>query len=121
MQQPQIPQLAEGEIYIGIVTNTAGEQHRVVLLPGDNSDATWQAQMEWARSIGGDLPTRVEMLFLLENHRDEFERDAYWTCQPDTDPGYSGWAWCQDFYDGRQYGTQQYHQLRARAVRRLPI
>ncbi|WP_175786502.1 DUF1566 domain-containing protein [Burkholderia anthina] len=116
-----IPQLADGEIYIGIVTNTAGEQHHVVLLPGDNDDATWQSQMEWAKSIGGDLPTRVEMLFLLENHRDEFERDAYWTCQPDTDPGYSGWAWYQRFTGGLQYYGRQDVELRARAVRRLLI
>ncbi|MCW3543083.1 DUF1566 domain-containing protein [Burkholderia cenocepacia] len=116
-----IPQLAEGEIYVGIVTNTAGERHHVVLLPGDNDDATWQAQMEWAKSIGGDLPTRVEMLFLLENHRDEFERDAYWTCQQDTDPGYAGWAWCQTFSYGSQSYDAQYYRLRARAVRRLPI
>ncbi|WP_322076450.1 DUF1566 domain-containing protein [Burkholderia cepacia] len=116
-----IPQLAEGEIYVGVVANTAGELHHVILLPGDNDDATWQAQMEWAQSIGGDLPTRVEMLFLLENHRDEFERDAYWTCQPDTDPGYSGWAWSQSFNLGNQYGGRQSYELRARAVRRLPI
>ncbi|HEM8999509.1 DUF1566 domain-containing protein [Burkholderia cenocepacia] len=116
-----IPQLAEGEIYVGIVTNTAGERHHVVLLPGDNDDASWQAQMEWAKSIGGDLPTRVEMLFLLENHRDEFERDAYWTCQPDTDPGYAGWAWFQTFFTGHQDSNPQGYELRARAVRRLPI
>ncbi|AQQ20224.1 Lcl C-terminal domain-containing protein [Burkholderia cenocepacia] len=116
-----IPQLAEGEIYVGIVTNTAGEQHHVVLLPGDNDDATWQAQMDWARSIGGDLPTRVEMLFLLANHRDQFEPDAYWSNQPDTDPGYSGWAWFQFFGSGGQGSNRQTNELRARAVRRLSI
>ncbi|UTV56404.1 DUF1566 domain-containing protein [Burkholderia arboris] len=116
-----IPQLAEGEIYVGVVANTAGELHHVILLPGDNDDASWQAQMEWAQSIGGDLPTRVEMLFLLENHRDEFERDAYWSNQPDTDPGYSGWAWYQDFDGGFQNGYLQGNELRARAVRRLSI
>ncbi|RQZ78820.1 DUF1566 domain-containing protein [Burkholderia cepacia] len=116
-----IPQLAEGEIYVGIVANTAGELHHVILLPGDNDDATWQAQMEWAQSIGGDLPTRVEMLFLLENHRDQFQPDAYWSNQPDTDPGYSGWAWCQHFDGGGQSSYRQGYELRARAVRRLPI
>ena len=116
-----VPEIAEGEIYVGIVTNTAGERNHVVLLPGDNDRATWQEQMEWAKSIGGDLPTRVEMLFLLENHRDEFERDAYWTCQPDTDPGYSCWAWSQDFYGGSQGSLEQFTRLRARAVRRLSI
>ncbi|AYQ38309.1 MULTISPECIES: DUF1566 domain-containing protein [Burkholderia cepacia complex] len=116
-----IPQLAEGEIYVGIVANTAGELHHVILLPGDNDDASWQAQVEWARSIGGDLPTRVEMLFLLENHRDQFQPDGYWSNQPDTDPGYSGWAWFQYFTSGRQYYGLQGLELRARAVRRLPI
>ncbi|RQS29432.1 MULTISPECIES: DUF1566 domain-containing protein [unclassified Burkholderia] len=116
-----LPETAEDEIYVGIVANTAGELHHVILLPGDNDDASWQAQMEWAQSIGGDLPTRIEMLFLLENHRGEFERDAYWTCQPDTDPGYSGWAWCQSFYNGSPYDPGQYGRLRARAVRRLSI
>ncbi|MDN7441175.1 DUF1566 domain-containing protein [Burkholderia cepacia] len=116
-----IPQLAEGEIYVGIVANTAGELHHVILLPGDNDDATWQAQMEWAQSIGGDLPTRIEHLFLLANHRDQFEPDAYWSNQPDTDPGYSGWAWYQLFSLGNQYGNLQNCELRARAVRRLPI
>ena len=116
-----IPQLAEGEIYVGIVANTAGELHHVILLPGDNDDASWQAQMEWAQSIGGDLPTRIEHLFLLANHRDQFQPDAYWSNQPDTDPGYSGWAWCQYFGIGSQGGNHQYDELRARAVRRLPI
>ncbi|MCW3641801.1 DUF1566 domain-containing protein [Burkholderia cenocepacia] len=116
-----IPQLAEGEIYVGIVANTAGELHHVILLPGDNDDASWQAQMEWAQSIGGDLPTRIEHLFLLANHRDQFEPDAYWSNQPDTDPGYSGWAWYQHFLNGSQYRTHQDDELRARAVRRLPI
>ncbi|MBR8443258.1 DUF1566 domain-containing protein [Burkholderia cenocepacia] len=116
-----IPQLAEGEIYVGVVANTAGELHHVILLPGDNDDATWQAQMEWAQSIGGDLPTRIEHLFLLANHRDQFQPDAYWSNQPDTDPGYSGWAWYQTFDNGLQDNLRQGSELRARAVRRLPI
>ncbi|WP_334016385.1 DUF1566 domain-containing protein [Burkholderia cepacia] len=116
-----IPQLAEGEIYVGVVANTAGELHHVILLPGDNDDASWQAQMEWAQSIGGDLPTRIEHLFLLANQRDQFQPDAYWSNQPDTDPGYSGWAWCQLFSVGYQSTSHQGYELRARAVRRLPI
>ncbi|AIS96789.1 hypothetical protein BTHA_2726 [Burkholderia thailandensis MSMB59] len=115
------PDLSEGEIYIGVIANTAAELHHVVLLPGDHDRASWQEQMDWAKSIGGDLPTRIEHLFLLANHRDQFERDAYWSNEPDTDPGYSGWAWCQHFVNGRQHDGLQGHELRARAVRRLSI
>ncbi|MEI1327189.1 hypothetical protein V8G45_27590 [Klebsiella pneumoniae] len=115
------PDLSEGEIYVGVIANTAGELHHVVLLPGDNEGASWQDQMNWAKSVGGDLPTRIEHLFLLTNHRGQFERDAYWSNEPDTDPGYSGWAWFQYFDIGSQTSTRQSYELRARAVRRLSI
>ncbi|KWN77088.1 DUF1566 domain-containing protein [Burkholderia stagnalis] len=120
-QEVELPELNEGEIYVGRISNTAGELHHVILLPGDNDDATWQDQMDWAKSIGGDLPTRIEHLVLLANHRDQFERDAYWSNEPDTDPGYAGWAWYQHFYDGCQLSNHQNDELRARAVRRLII
>ena len=45
MQQLQIPPLAEGERYIGCIGDAAGNLHHVVLLPGDNDDATWEAQI----------------------------------------------------------------------------
>ncbi|WP_232466390.1 DUF1566 domain-containing protein [Burkholderia ubonensis] len=120
-QEVELPELNEGEIYIGRISNTAGELHHVILLPGDNDDATWQVQMGWAKSIGGDLPTRIEHLVLLANHRDQFERDAYWSNEPDTDPAYAGWAWCQHFGYGNQGNLLQGYELRARAVRRLII
>ncbi|WP_256251665.1 DUF1566 domain-containing protein [Burkholderia ubonensis] len=120
-QEVELPELNEGEIYIGRISNTAGELHHVILLPGDNDDATWQDQMEWAKSIGGDLPTRIEHLVLLANHRDQFESTWYWSNEPDTDPGYSGWAWSQTFYGGNQSHYRQDDELRARAVRRLII
>jgi hypothetical protein len=121
MQQIQTPSLAEGEVYIGAIGDKNGDFHHVILLPGDNDDASWQAQMDWAKSIGGDLPTRIEQAMLWASHRDQFQKAAYWSNTPDDDPGYSGWAWSQDFDYGSQYRLPQYDELRARAVRRLPI
>ncbi|XHO65284.1 hypothetical protein BCC1697_001695 [Burkholderia gladioli] len=92
-----------------------------ILLPGDSDDASWQAQMDWAKSIGGDLPTRAELVIAYEQHRDQFQDEAYWSNTPDTDPGYSGWAWFQDFDDGYQISYHQRYEFRARAVRRLSI
>ena len=60
MQQIQIPPLAEGEIYVGSIGDAQGNLHHVILLPGDNDDATWSAQMAWAENHG-DLPTRIEL------------------------------------------------------------
>ncbi|WNC90913.1 DUF1566 domain-containing protein [Paraburkholderia sp. FT54] len=121
MQQLQIPPLAEGEVYVGAIGDKNGDFHHVILLPSDNDGATFEAQLEWAKNIGGDLPNRIEQAMLFANFRDQFQKDAYWSNTPDTDPGYSGWAWFQHFLNGNQFISPKYHELRARAVRRLPI
>ena len=119
MQQLQLPPLAEGEIYVGAIGDTAGDIYHVILLPGDNDAATWQAKMDWAKSIGGDLPTRVEQAMLWANHRDQFQKDWYWSNE--THHTESGWAWYQGFHYGTQYYYHKNNELRARAVRRLVI
>ena len=119
--QIQIPPAAEGEVYLGSFVDKNGDVTHTFLLPGDNDRATWQEQMEWAKSIGGDLPTRAELLMAYERHRDLFQKAAYWSNTPDDDPEYAGWAWCQGFYGGYQGTSAQGSRLRARAVRRLSI
>ena len=114
-----IPELADGEIYIGAIGDAAGNLYHVILLPGDNNDATHEAQLEWAKSIGGDLPTRIEQAMLWANHRDQFQKDWYWSNE--THHSESGWAWYQHFTSGNQYDNRKRHEFRARAVRRLPI
>lgn len=121
MQQIQIPPLAEGEIYLGGFVDEKGDVSHTILLSGDNDDASWQAQMDWAKSVGGDLPTRAELVIAYEQHRDQFQKAAYWSNTPDSDPGYSGWAWYQYFLYGYQDYYHRYHEFRARAVRRLSI
>ncbi|MBS1143394.1 MAG: hypothetical protein H6R14_800 [Proteobacteria bacterium] len=120
MQQLTLPPLAEGETYIGAIGDASGNLHHVILLPGDNDEATHEAALEWAKSIGGDLPTRIEQAMLWANHRDLFQKDWYWSNE--IHHRESGWAWYQDFDIGGQnhHGYRSYG-LRARAVRRLPI
>ena len=119
MQQITIPQLTEGEIYVGAIGDAAGNLQHVILLPGDSEDATFEAQLEWAKSIGGDLPNRIEQAMLWANHRDQFKKYWYWSNE--THHSESGWAWYQRFSNGTQYTTRKDDELRARAVRRLII
>lgn len=121
MQQVQIPPLAEGEIYLGGFVDANGDVSHTILLPGDHSVATWQEQMDWAKSVGGDLPTRAELVIAYEKHRDQFKKSAYWSNMQDDDPGYAGWAWFQHFRFGSQSTSAEDGRLRARAVRRLTI
>ena len=119
--QIQLPPLAEGEIYLGGFIDKNGDVTHTILLPGDNDRASWQAQIEWAKSLGGDLPTRAELVIAYEKLRDQFKPTAYWSNTPDDDPEYAGWAWYQDFGNGDQGGYDQDDEFRARAVRRLSI
>ncbi len=118
MQQLQIPPLAEGEIYVGAIGDKAGNLHHVILLPG-TTKAKWKDAMAWAESIGGVLPTRVESALLLNQAKDQFEEDWYWT--GDEFSSAPGWAWFQDFGFGSQDDYRKDYGIRARAVRRLPI
>jgi hypothetical protein len=119
MQQIQIPPLADGETYIGAIGNAQGERHHVILLAGDSDDASHEEQLEWAKSIGGDLPNRIEQAMLWANHRDLFQKEWYWSNEKHHED--SGWAWCQGFSYGRQYDSPTTNARRARAVRRLVI
>jgi hypothetical protein len=124
MQQLQIPPLAEGETYIGAIGNQSGDVYHLILLAGDNERVPHQQQLEWAKSIGGDLPNKLEAAMLFAHAKEQFQPEAYWTNEtfidPD-DPEDDGWAWFQTFYYGYQLTDRKHVPLRARAVRRLPI
>ena len=109
------PELNHGEIYVGRINDT-----HIILLPGDNDDANWQDALDWAKSLGGDLPNRIEQSLLWANHRDQFQEDWYWSNETyERNPAY---AWCQGFHDGHQTSDHKDdNYCRARAVRRLEI
>ena len=54
MQTISMPELAAGETYIATLFDAASQtgQH-IILLDGDNNNATWEEQKSWATSIGG--------------------------------------------------------------------
>ena len=112
--------LADGEIYAGLILNDDGTpSHHLVLLPGDHDDDIWQNAVDWAASIGGEMPTRREQSMLFANAKQHFERDWYWSGERHA--SYASFAWYQNFTNGGQYDDHFSYQCRARAVRRLPI
>lgn len=113
------PDLAEGERYLCGTVNADGTITHSILLPGDNDAASWQEQMAWAKSIGGDLPTRAELVSAYETMPEEFRSDWYWSNTQHV--SVSEYAWFQHFVNGTQYYSYAGIELRARAVRRLTI
>ena len=112
------PPLADGELWAGVVTTPKG-LHHVILLPGDQDDATWKKQLAWAKKIGGDLPSRQELSLLFVMARDEFKEDCYWSNEQHA--ANSAYAWYQYFTSGHQGLSNINDKLRARSVRRVAI
>jgi hypothetical protein len=114
------PQLNDGEKWVGLIMSADGhKKEHLILLPEQKDEVNWQHANEWAASIGGSLPDRVESALLFNCMKDEFEEEAYWTCEEHK--GNDSWAWCQGFHNGYQDTIYKYHELRARAVRRLSV
>ena len=110
--------LAHGEHYAGVILGKDGTpNYHLILLPGDENEITWDKAKEWAASINGELPTRREQALLYANLPEQFEKTWYWSGEQSASG--SNYAWYQDFSGGGQNLTRKYHELRARAVRRL--
>jgi len=110
-----IPAARPGERYLGSITEPSGRMRHTFLLP-DDKKKNWNDGMEWARSVGGDLPDRIEQAMLFAYMPDEFQKEAYWSNTQHA--GDSGYAWYQSFDYGNQYGHGKSCELRVRPVRR---
>ena len=114
-----LPDLKSGETYAGLVIDDKGSMHHLILLDGDADEASHQKQLDWAKSIGGELPTRQEQALLYANCKAQFKSDWYWSAELYASD--SGYAWYQIFLTGDQGNYDIFIKLRARAVRRLII
>ncbi|MDP3137194.1 MAG: DUF1566 domain-containing protein [Burkholderiaceae bacterium] len=113
--------LRPGEHYAGIIIGQDGEpSHHVILMAGQPTDElNWQAALDWAKRIDGELPTRREQALLYANCKEQFEGAWYWSSEQHAANSVS--AWFQHFDNGYQYDYYKSAELRARAVRRLTI
>ena len=72
--------------------------------------------MAWAKSIGGDLPDRIEQAMLFNFMHEEFKHDTYWSNTLHAED--SDYAWYQIFFTGCQSYHDRSGKCRSRAVRR---
>jgi len=113
-------ELAHGEHYAGVILGKDGEpSYHLVLLPDEKDSIKWQDAMDWAKSIGAELPTRREQSLLFANLKDQFQEAWYWSTETHASNG--GYAWGQNVGNGSQVNWLKGDDDRARAVRRLVI
>lgn len=117
-----LPHLYDGERYAGIVLDDANEpSYHLILLPQQfEIGMTWDAAMEWAKSIGATLPTRQEQALLYANLKTAFRLGWYWSMEQSSDFGDIAWAQYSD--NGIQFGAQKLSERGfGKAVRREVI
>ncbi len=102
--------------FAGITTTRSGEHMAVMVLPGRiNSD--WQSAATWARSMGGELPSRAVAAMVYANMNSSFERKCHWTGE-EYDATY---ACVCGFDNGNQMSILKKDLCLAFAVRLIPL
>ena len=102
-----IPELQDGETYAGLSRDPeTGAWHHLILLPVLSGDLNWQGAIDWARSVGGELPTRFESALLYANARDKIDTD-YWYWTATQFAGGDAYAWFQGFLNGNQLSDRK--------------
>ena len=109
--------------FAGIVFDPAtGQDVALVDLGLSDGDMTFAAAEKRAKALGAHQPTREEARVLWANLDSRAPATAgfwFWTGTPFA--GNEAYAWCQFFDDGNQGYFRKDVELRARAVRRLPL
>ena len=108
----------EGSVYAGIASDKTGAAYALVVLADKPAqDLDWNDAMAWAKSIGADLPSRVDGALLFANVSEAFAKVWHWTNEQYSD----AYAWSQYFDSGGQdYGNKKFAGA-VRAVRRFPL
>ena len=116
----------QGGLYAGISVTDDGRACHLVLAKTEREHRlSWEAAKVWAtglRTEGFDdwsLMNRHDGLTLFKNLKGEFSENWHWTSEQRAQDSDS--AWIQYFDYGDQYGSHEFYEYRARAVRRLEI
>lgn len=109
------------ERYAGPILDTDGNllYHLFLMAQRPTDLLRWEDAMEWAKSIGGCLPTRQEQSLLYANCKPHLDPSYHWSC--DTHDGNRDYAWYCSFNDGGQYTDSYIFECSAVAVRRVYI
>jgi hypothetical protein len=105
----------------GWLVGVNASNEAVLLLPGDIEQVDWVEAMEWAHSIGGDLPTRAEAALLRANFPQGFAAGRFWTSETCLTKRSHAAAWYQSFNTGNQAYATQRTLLKARAILHVPL
>lgn len=128
VRPPRIGHIWDGQggTYVGIARGRdLGADYHLIMVDSEEKAIAWKDAMAWAKGLLIDshrdftLPTRSEQALLFANAKESFAQEWYWSSEQSAGDGES--AWFQSFINGYQTSYRKTSELRARAVRRIPI
>jgi hypothetical protein len=105
--------------FAGAITLTDGTHVAVILLPERAEDINWPSAMDWAQSLGGQLPTRPMAAVIYANVKNRPQSGFFWTCE--THKADASCAWFCYFGSGNQNSYHRSYRGTAVAVRTIPL
>lgn len=101
--------LQPGEHYAGAMLNDTGQHkhHLVLMAQRPTNKLNWQAAMDWAKRIGGTLPTRQEQALLFANCKSHLETAWHWSSEVHESDASSAW-YCGFSYGGQGFSRKSY-------------
>jgi len=111
--------LDPGEHYAGTILDEAGQvvHHLVLMTQRPDTKLKWQEAMDWAASVGGELPSRQEQALLYANCKPHLKPEWHWSSETYADD--ASYAWICGFHDGSQGYSRKSYESAAVAVRRV--
>ena len=113
---PAATTLQPGERYAGVVLDADGNvKHHLVLLPArPEKRMNWQAAIDWAASMGGQLPDRQEQSLLFANCKPHLPSGGWhWSCESREEDASYAWS-C--FFDDGGYPSHDHKSYEGSAV-----
>ena len=114
-------ELRPGEQYAGLVLKDDGTPSHHLILMAEQPDRrlTWEGAKDWATELGGALPARTEAPLIFAHCRSRTKLGWHWLSE--TYGGGGSYAWACYFHTGSRDGLRKSNQIRAVAIRRIPI
>ena len=114
-------ELRAGERYAGAVLDEDGDHlhHLVLRAERPAGKVNWQAAMDWAKSVGGTLPSRQESSLLFANCKPHLDPSWHWSSETHEDD--ASYAWYCGFGTGRAFSAHKSYKGSAVAVRLIQI
>lgn len=116
----------QGGIYAGVTRGVNGAPDCHLVVSEQEAPAVaWADACKFAADLEEDghrdftLPTRAELALLFANVKELFAGDWHWSGEQCA--GAAEYAWFQSFANGIQFTNHKGNELRARAVRRVPL